>query len=77
MSHDPFGPLAKAGSDIIVNLSGVRYMGSAGQRALRELQRDATEAGGSVSLTDVPDLVSELLGAAGMLNQIAIVGEHT
>jgi hypothetical protein len=25
----------------------------------------------------VPDLVSELLGAAGMLNQIAIVGEHT
>ena len=52
-------------------------MGSAGQRALRELQRDATEAGGSVSLTDVPDLVSELLGAVGMLNQIAIVGEHT
>jgi anti-anti-sigma factor len=42
------GPLAKAGSDIIVNLSGVRYMGSAGQRALRELQRDATAAGGSV-----------------------------
>src|ERR1700733_11815217 len=31
VSHDPFGPLAKAGSDIIVNLSGVRYMGSAGQ----------------------------------------------
>jgi hypothetical protein len=24
VSHDPFGPLAKAGSDIIVNLSGVR-----------------------------------------------------
>jgi hypothetical protein len=48
-----------------------------GKRALRELQRDATEAGGSVSVTDVPDLVSELLGAAGMLNQIAIVGEHT
>jgi hypothetical protein len=50
---------------------------SARQRALRELQRDATAAGGSVSLTDVPDLVSELLGDAGMLNRIAIVGERT
>ena len=52
-------------------------MGSAGQTHTARTSAGCYRGGGSVSLTDVPDLVSELLGAAGMFNQIAIVGEHT
>src|SRR4030088_2746837 len=59
-------PLVGLGCNVVVNLADLRFLGTAGLRALAEIARDATAAGGSVCLAEVPDLVSRVLTITGM-----------
>lgn len=59
-------PLAGAGGDIIVDLSGLSFLGSAGLRGLAELDEIATTAGGSLMLAGMPHFIHRLLSIAGM-----------
>ena len=59
-------PLARAGDEIVVDLTDLGFLGSAGLRALAELDEIATAAGGSLLLAGMPQFVHRLLSIAGM-----------
>ena len=59
-------PLARAGGEIVVDLSDLSFLGSAGLRALAELDEIATAAGGSLMLAGMPHFIHRLLSIAGM-----------
>jgi anti-anti-sigma factor len=63
------------GRDIVVDLSGLSFVDTAGVIALVDLQRHATTAGGSLRLTKPPRLLRRLLELAGMKDMFAVVGE--
>jgi anti-anti-sigma factor len=69
-------PLANASCDIVVNLSGLGFLGTAGVVALTDLQRDATAAGGSLRLTELPALAWRALAVTGMRDGFSIAS-HT
>jgi anti-anti-sigma factor len=73
---DRLCPLAAAGNDIIMDLSGLSFLGTAGLGAFFELQKHATTAGGSMRLSAVPAPVWRLLAVTGMRDRFTIV-EHT
>ncbi|MCW2690099.1 MAG: rsbV [Mycobacterium sp.] len=66
-------PLAKTGRDLVVDVSGVSFFGSAGLAALTDVQRRATAAGGSMCLVDVPSPVWRMLALSGAHDRFAIV----
>jgi anti-anti-sigma factor len=68
-------PVAMTGRDIVVDLSGLSFVDTAGLIALVDLQRHATTAGGSLRLTKPPRLLRRLLELAGMNDMFAVVGE--
>jgi anti-anti-sigma factor len=63
------------GRDIVVDLSGLSFVDTAGVIALVDLQRHATTAGGSLRLTKPPRLLRRLVELAGMNDMFAVVGE--
>ena len=69
---DRFTPLATAGCDIIVNLAGLTFLGTAGLLAMAELQRATDAARGSVLLAEPPTLVWRVLAVAGMKDRFTI-----
>lgn len=69
---DRLTPLATAGFDIIVNLAGLTFLGTAGLLAMAELQRATDAAGGSVLLAEPPTLVWRVLAVAGMKDRFTI-----
>jgi anti-sigma B factor antagonist len=58
-------PLAAAGRDMVVDLSGLSFFGTAGLTALANLQWHAAMAGGSVRLAGLPAPVRRLLAVTG------------
>jgi anti-sigma B factor antagonist len=73
---DRLCPLAMAGQDIVVDLSGLQFVATAGLTALDELERHASAAGGSIRLTDPPPPMRRVLAVTGMRDRFHIVG-HT
>jgi anti-sigma B factor antagonist len=73
---DRLCPLAAMGRDIVVDLSGLSFLGTAGVVAFCELQRSATAAGGSVRLSEVPTPARRALAVTGMQDRFTIVA-HT
>jgi anti-sigma B factor antagonist len=65
-------PIATAGRDLVVDLAGIDFFGTAGLRALDELDRHALAAGGSIRLSQPPALVCRLLAVTGSANRFAI-----
>jgi anti-sigma B factor antagonist len=53
-------------SSIVVNLSGVSYMSSAGLRALVSALRESKKKGGDVRLSAPSERVSDVLNLAGL-----------
>jgi anti-sigma B factor antagonist len=66
-------PIAAAGRDLVVDLAGISFFGTAGLGALDELDRYATAAGGSIRLSHVPALVWRLLAVTGSANRFDIL----
>jgi anti-sigma B factor antagonist len=69
-------PLAVEGRDIVLDVSGLRFLGVAALRALADLQGRATAAGGSVRLAQPPALLSRVLAVAGMQDAFTIDSPH-
>jgi anti-sigma B factor antagonist len=72
---DRLQPVATAGRDLVVDLAGVNFFGTAGLVALDELDRHATAAGGSIRLSQLPAPVRRLLAVTGSANRFDIL-EH-
>jgi anti-sigma B factor antagonist len=58
-------PIATAGRDLVVDLAGIDFFGTAGLWALDELNRHALAAGGSIRLSAPPAPVRRLLAVTG------------
>ncbi len=70
---DRLRPVATAGRDLVVDLAGVNFFGTAGLVALEELDRRATAAGGSIRLSQLPASVRRLLAVTGSANRFDIL----
>lgn len=66
-------PIATAGRDLVVDLAGISFLGTAGLAALDELDRSATAAGGSIRLSRLPALVWRLFAVTGSANRFDIL----
>jgi anti-sigma B factor antagonist len=65
------GPLAACGCHLVLDLSGVTFLGCTGLRLFEKLYHDAVAAGGSLHLISVPApclRVIQLSGLHGMLD---------
>jgi anti-sigma B factor antagonist len=70
---DRLQPLATAGRDLVIDLAGISFFGTAGLIALDELARHATAAGGSVRLCQPSALVWRVLAVSGSVNRFKIL----
>jgi anti-anti-sigma factor len=70
-------PIATAGRDLVIDLRGISFFGTAALGALDELDRYATAAGGSVLLSHLPGLVWRLLAVTGSANRFDILDQTT
>jgi anti-anti-sigma factor len=66
-------PIATAGRDLVVDLAGISFFGTAGLGALDELDHYATAAGGSIRLSHLPALVWRLFAVTGSANRFDIL----
>ena len=73
---DRLCPLAKDGQDMVVDLSGLQFVATAGLTTLAELERAACAAGGSIRLTKLPAPMWRVLAVTGMRDRFHIIG-HT
>lgn len=53
--------LGKGARYIVINLGGIKYIGSSGIGVLVNLHRQLSEAGGRMILVEVPDKVTQVL----------------
>jgi anti-sigma B factor antagonist len=72
---DRLRPVATAGRDLVVDLAGISFFGTAGLAAFDQLDRHATAAGGSMRLSQLPAPVWRLLAVTGSADRFDIV-EH-
>jgi anti-anti-sigma factor len=70
---DRLRPVATAGRDIVIDLAGIDFFGTAGLMALDELDRHATAAGGSIRLSQLPATVRRLLAVTRSANRFDIL----
>lgn len=70
---DRLRPVAMAGRDLVVDLAGISFFGTAALTALAELDRHATAAGGSVRLSQLPAPVRRLLAVTGTADHFGIL----
>jgi anti-anti-sigma factor len=70
---DRLRPVATAGRDIVIDLAGIDFFGTAGLIALDELDRHATAAGGSIRLSQLPAPVRRLLAVTRSSNRFDIL----
>jgi anti-sigma B factor antagonist len=68
-------PIAMTGRDIIIDLTGLDFVDTAGVVALTDLQREARRAGGSLRLTKPPRLLRRLLQLVGMKDKFTIIDQ--
>jgi anti-sigma B factor antagonist len=65
-------PLVKSGHHLVVNLSGLSFLGTTGLVLLDRLGRCAVGKGGSLSLEDPPTVARRLLDVTGLADQFTI-----
>ena len=70
---DRLRPVAMAGRDLVVDLAGISFFGTAALTALAELDRRATAAGGSIWLSQLPAPVWRLLAVTGTADRFDIL----
>lgn len=70
--QDKVLPLVQEGSKILLNLTGVAYMSSAGLRLLLSLYRRASSQSGNLVLVGINEYVKDTMEATGFLNFFTI-----
>jgi anti-sigma B factor antagonist len=65
-------PLATAGSRILLDLSGVPYMSSAGLRMLLSTYRQLSSSGGRIVLVGVAEEIQDTMSVTGFINFFTI-----
>jgi anti-anti-sigma factor len=73
---DRLRPVALAGRDLVVDLAGISFFGTAALTALAELDRRATAAGGSIRLSQLPAPVWRLLAVTGTADRFDILQQR-
>jgi anti-sigma B factor antagonist len=61
-------PLARPGSRLLLNMSGVSYMSSAGLRTLLMLYRQINNQSGCVALSNLQEMIQEMMSVTGFLD---------
>jgi anti-sigma B factor antagonist len=74
---DRLQPVAMAGRDLVVDLAGISFFGTAALTALAELDRHATASGGSIQLSHLPAPVWRVLVLTGTADRFRILQELT
>ena len=64
--------MAHANDRIVLDLSGIAYMSSAGVRAIVKIMQSTSKAGGGVKLTSVPQNVMDVFETVGMMQILQI-----
>ena len=65
-------PLAASGMHVIVDLSGLSFLGTIGPVVLSDLDRCACTKGGSVRLAEVTAKASRVLDVTGMRDRLTV-----
>ena len=65
--------LVSNGGQVLLDLSNMSYMSSAGLRVLLLVYREATAAGTSLALTGIPHLIKDVMAATGFLGFFTVV----
>ena len=60
-------PLASPGARVVLDMTEVPYMSSAGLRLLLSIYRQITAAGGSIALAGVVDEIKDTMAVTGFL----------
>lgn len=66
--------LVPDGAAVLLDLSGVSYMSSAGLRVLLLVYRQARETGARLALAAVPEEINEVMAATGFLDFFTVAG---
>ncbi len=66
--QDQLLPLARPGSRLLLNMSGVSYMSSAGLRTLLMLYRQINNQSGCVFLSNLQEMIQEMMSVTGFLD---------
>jgi anti-sigma B factor antagonist len=65
-------PLALPGAKVVLDLTAVPYMSSAGLRLLLSFYRQITATGGAIALAGVADEIKDTMGVTGFLKFFAL-----
>jgi anti-sigma B factor antagonist len=68
MAQEQILELATPGSRILLDLSGVKYMSSAGLRVLLSVHRQATRQEGTIVLVGLAEEIKDTMEITGFLN---------
>lgn len=66
--QDQLLPLAEPGRKLLLNMSGVSYMSSAGLRTLLMLYRQINNQSGCVVLSNLQEMIQEMMSVTGFLD---------
>jgi anti-sigma B factor antagonist len=72
--HTTLGELVPVGGALLLDLSRVRYMSSAGLRVLLLVYRRARKDGVRLALASIPEPVCAVMAATGFLDAFTVTG---
>ena len=67
-SREELSQLAGSGGPVLLDLSRMSYMSSAGLRVLLLVYRQARDAGAALALAGLPPMIREVMAATGFLD---------
>jgi anti-anti-sigma factor len=67
-SREELATLAGSGGPVLLDLSRMSYMSSAGLRVLLLVYRQARDAGAALALAGIPPMIQEVMAATGFLD---------
>ncbi len=70
--QDQILPEIRAGSKILLNMSGVEYMSSAGLRMLLSMYRQVKGDNGRIALVGLSEEIRDIMSATGFLSHFTI-----
>jgi len=68
LAQDQVLPLAQPGSKILLDMSGVEYMSSAGLRMLLSMYRQISRGSGDIVLVGLSEQIKDTMSVTGFLN---------
>jgi len=74
--HEQIIPLAEQGSPILLDMSQVNYLSSAGLRALLLIYRKVHENSGKLVISGLSDEVKDIMSITGFLDYFATVNSR-